>query len=348
MTESAPPSPGTGSLADILATLPEEFRGFQSVYDRDIRPDLEAKEGERRSAARTARRSLLAGLAVGAAGVGAGLALLDMPAIAVVSGLAAAAIVGIGRLPLMQLQREAKGLLVEPVARAFDLSYEAKPGQVTALRDLRQIGLVPSYDRARFEDRITGQRGEVAFEFFEAHLEERRTERSNGQTRRRYVTVFRGQCLRFDFHKRFFGRTVVMRDAGFFNVFGKWFGRKGMDRAALEDPSFEKAFEVYTSDQVEARFLLTPDMMQRLLDLETAFHGKKLRCAFVGNHLLIAVEGTDLFEPGSLFKRLDDPERVGDLLRDFDTVFKILDTVSERRREEVGHRGEPPDEGRKA
>lgn len=342
MTDTAPASPNAGQLADLLATMPEEFHRFEAVYERDIRPALEAKEGERQTAARTARQSLLGGLAVGAAGIAAGLALFDMPAIAIVSGLAAAAIVGIGRLPLMQLQREAKGLLVAPVAKAFGLAYEPKPGQVTTLRDLRQIGLVPSYDRAKFEDRITGQRGEAEFEFFEAHLEERRTERSNGQTRRRYVTVFRGQCLRFDFHKRFFGRTLVMRDAGFFNIFGKWFGRKGMDRAALEDPTFEKAFEVYTSDQVEARFLLTPDMMQRLLDLETAFHGKKLRCAFVGDHLLIAVEGTDLFEPGSLFKRLDDPDRIGDLLRDFHTVFRTLDTVSERRRMQVEARGEPP------
>jgi len=189
--------------------------------------------------------------------------------------------------------------------------------------------LVPSWDRDSYEDLLFGERNGVQFEFFEAHLEEKRvTRNSKGQTQSRWVTVFAGQCLRFQFHKTFHGRTLVARDAGLFNRFG---GGSGMKLAKLEDPVFEKAFSVYTTDQVESRYLLTPDLMQRLVDLEEIFRGGNLRCAFRNGEVLIAVEGGDLFEPGGMFTPLDNPERVRELLDDFAAVFHLIDAMSEQR-----------------
>jgi len=40
-----------------------------------------------------------------------------------------------------------------------------------------------------------------------------------------------------------------------------------MKRVGLVDPVFEKIFEAYGTDQVEARYLLTPTFMQRLVRL---------------------------------------------------------------------------------
>lgn len=337
--DRAMPAAGEALEPDIeraLAGLPDDFRGFGHIYQRDIRPALIAREGERVKAADTARKAWAGAIAVGGIGAALSIWVFGIPQLAILAVVAAAFIGGIGSLPIMRLSGEAKAMLVEPLARSFDLDFAAKPGKVASISDHRRVGLLPSYDRSKFEDRLTGRRGDVDFEFFEAHLEDRRTTTSNGRTRTRYVTVFRGQCLRLDFHKRFFGETLVTRDAGFFNRFG---GRRGMDRARLEDPEFEKAFEVYTTDQVEARFLLTPDMMQALVDLERVFRGKSLRCAFSGAEMFICVEGADLFEPGSLFTPLDNPERVRELLEDFAVVFKLIDTVSRRRQAEEDERG---------
>ena len=150
-------------------------------------------------------------------------------------------------------------MIVEPIARHLALDFMSMPGEVGSIYDHKRVGLVPGWDRSSYEDLIVGNRNGIDFEFFEAHLEEKRTTTdSKGRTRTTWVTVFRGQCIRFDFHKRFFGHTLVTRDAGFFNFFGK-LTMGDLDRARLESPEFEKAFEVYTSDQVEARFLLTPE-----------------------------------------------------------------------------------------
>ena len=190
----------------------------------------------------------------------------------------------------------------------------------------KEVGVVPGWDRSKYEDLVTGQRGQVSFELFEAHLEERRTTTdSKGRTQTTWVTVFKGQCLRLDFHKKFYGRTLITRDAGFFNRFG---GGKGMQRAALEDPRFEKIFEVYTTDQVESRYLLTPDLMQKLVDLEEVFRGGKLKAAFNGGEMFITVQGGNLFEPGSMFKPLDSADRVHELLKDFSAVFQLIDAVT--------------------
>lgn len=329
-------------IARAIADLPPEFQRFGRLYQQELRPELMRREGERVQAAKTARNSIIGGVAVGVLGVAVSLLAFQIPQLAVLSGIVGAVIGGIGSSPIRKLSKEAKAILVEPVAAGLGLSFVGKPGSMASVHDHRRVGLLPNYDRSSFEDLLTGERNGVNFEFFEARLKERRTTHSNGRTRTKYVTVFDGQLLRFDFHKRFFGETLVTRDAGFFNRFG---GRRGMDRARLEDPTFEKAFEVYTTDQVEARFLLTPDMMQSLVDLENTFRGKGLRCAFSGEQMLIAVEGANLFEPGTLFKRLDEPDRVRDLLRDFAAVFTLIDKVSVARRTEEQQRGAAPAQG---
>jgi len=47
--------------------------------------------------------------------------------------------------------------------------------------------------------------------------------------------------------------------------------------------------------------------------------------------MFVAVEGGDLFEPGSMFTPFDNPERIRELLDDFAVVFNLIDTVSRSR-----------------
>lgn len=315
------------AIKAAMAGLPQDFTGFETTYLRDIRPGLLAKEAQREKAADRARQwrwYSIGGcilLSVGALAVG-------IPQLIILALVVAGGLWAYGHSDLNKIQKEAKTLLVEPIAREFDLTFIHQCGAQQLVHTLRDMRLLPSWDRSKFEDRIEGRRNGTDFEFFEAHLEEKRTTHTKNGTRTTWVTVFRGQCLRFDFHKTFYGKTRIVRDAGWFNAFGTMFS--DMDRARLEDPEFEKKFEVYTSDQVEARFLLTPDVMQRLLNLEEAFRGAKLRCAFEDGQLFMALEGGDMFEPGSMFTPLDNPERVRELLDDFSAMFRLIDDLGPR------------------
>nr|WP_083332442.1 DUF3137 domain-containing protein [Hyphomonas sp. Mor2] len=331
---STPTSDGPWDETDIdplilqsMRGLPKDFADFPRIYQDDLKPALQAQEVERQAAAKSSLRWTWVGIGVGLLGALIGFFVFRVPQLAVVAGVIGFAVHGAGRGPLNQIGKRAKSLIVNPVAARFNMSFTPDPGPQNSVMDLHEAGLLSRWDRADYEDRLEGVRNGVDFEFFEAHLEERRrTTDSRGRTRTRWVTVFKGQCLRFEFHKAFHGRTLVLRDAGLFNIFG---GGRGLDQVKLESNVFEKAFQVYSTDQVEARFLLTPDLMQRLIDLEKVFHGGKLRCAFQNGELLIALEGGDLFEPGSLFTPLDNPERVRELLDDFAAIFNLIDSFAD-------------------
>ena len=88
---------------------------------------------------------------------------------------------------------------------------------------------------------------------------------------------------------------------------------------------------MFSTDQIEARFILTPDFMERLIHLEKTFKGRKLRCAFSGGEMLVCVEGKNLFEPGSMHRPMTDLARVREILDDFSAVFLLIDSMVERR-----------------
>lgn len=325
-TPSAAHTPASNSVQDALIGLPQEFQGFGVIFEERIRPALLEREADRIKAAKRAILCRWIAGGVFLAGIAAGLLIQEIW-VAFVIGFVAIIVYIVGEQGVANLAKEAKSLIVIPIAEQLGLNFTADPGPVASIIRHKEVGVVPGWDRAKYEDYITGARRQVNFELFEAHLEERRTTTdSKGRTRTTWVTVFRGQCLRLDFHKTFYGRTLVTRDAGFFNRFGG--GGKGMQRAGLEDPTFEKIFEVYTTDQVESRYLLTPDVMQKLVDIEQVFKGGRLKACFDGGECLITVQGGNLFEPGSMFKPLDSADRVRELLEDFNAVFNIIDEIT--------------------
>ncbi len=324
-------------LKKALDGLPDDFKDFARLFQNDIRPALRAREGERVAAADQARQGRWVGGGIGLAIAAIGGLLTRHPAALIAGGVLGFMYAGWRGMPLQKLQGEAKEMIVHPVATKLGLSFNSAPGRVDSILRHREAGILPGWDRENFEDLVTGKRGNVDFELFEAHLEDKRTTTdSKGRTQTEWVTVFRGQCLRFQFPKRFYGRTLITRDAGFFNRFG---GGGGLQRAILESPEFEKIFEVYTDDQVEARYLLTPDVMQKLTDIEEIFHGGNLKCCFTQGEMFVTVEGGDLFEPGSMFVPLDNPERIRELLNDFAAIFHVIDAVTASRQRQETVRG---------
>ncbi|MDF1753403.1 MAG: DUF3137 domain-containing protein [Verrucomicrobiales bacterium] len=155
--------------------------------------------------------------------------------------------------------------------------------------------LFSSPDRYHTEDLIHGEYGKTSLMLGELHAEDRRTTRdSDGKTKTEYVTIFKGLMLIADFHKHFEGRTFVLPDVaekafgGFGRALQKMGGPRGTSLIQMEDAEFEKAFAVYSSDQVEARYILSPAMMRRLLEMRNRF-GKDVRLSFRESSVWIAV-----------------------------------------------------------
>lgn len=304
-----------------LASLDEA--GFQQLYKERIEPGFVAAEPERVAAVTTFNNRVAATAPIVlAASIGSYFIWHEPIATFFVFVFFAVFACAFAYTKLAGVGERVKLATLTAIAEAIGVKYT--PSLLfdpPALGRLQGMKLIGGFDRSNFEDWFSGTYDDASFDLYEAHLE-RETRDDKGRTS--YSTVFRGQIIRLTFPRKFLGRTIVRRDAGIFNAFG---GGEGLQRVGLGDSAFEKAFEVYSTDQVEARFLVHPVLMERLLALEESFRGDKLRCAFEWGELLIAIEGGNLFEPGDLFKPLPDPARARRIVEEIGKVMGVMDSV---------------------
>jgi hypothetical protein len=181
-----------------------------------------------------------------------------------------------------------------------------------AYETLKAAKLLPGHSRRKFEDLISGERAGTQFSLVEAVLE------TGGKNS---TTVFQGILLHVEYPERFLGRTVMAR-SGWWKR-GKQSGE--LKKVDLVSRELDAAFTVYSNDQVEARALLSPDRMERLIALERHFAGGKLRGIFENGHMTLALEADDQFEAGSIFQPLVDPRRYASALVELGLVCDLID-----------------------
>jgi len=162
-------------IQKAMEGLPADFADFPRIFQNDIRPALASQEAARVRAADRAKKSTLLGGLIGIGGVLLSLFAIKVPQLAIVAGFLGFGIAGAGRAPLGRIGRDAKTMIVEPIARHLALDFIPTPSGMNSVYDHKRVGLLPGWDRSAYEDQIIGSRNGIDFEFFEAHLEERRT-----------------------------------------------------------------------------------------------------------------------------------------------------------------------------
>lgn len=173
--------------------------------------------------------------------------------------------------------------------------------------------LVYNFDKEVYDDVFIGKHKNVKFDIVETKL----TKRSG----REKVTVFKGVIIVLDMNKNFKGNTIIRPDtilhkSPFANL----------HHTTLEDVVFEKKFDVYTDDEVEARYLITTAFMERLNNIKVAFEANNISCAFYQNKLLIGIKTlNDLFSLCSLFKPVDDAKQYYQMFEEILSIIKLID-----------------------
>jgi hypothetical protein len=194
--------------------------------------------------------------------------------------------------------------ILEPAITFWDPSFRYAPhGSISRAEfEASRLFAGDSFNTFGGEDLVTGRHGATAFRFSE--LEVKHVERTKNGTRTR--VVFDGLFFVADFNKSFRGQTLVLPDTAerALGSFGRAFqslasGAAGLQLVELESPEFERAFTVRSTDPLEARYLLSTSLMQRIL----AFHhntGEKMRLGFLGGRVYVAISmPSDLFSTGS-------------------------------------------------
>ncbi|MDQ7067482.1 MAG: DUF3137 domain-containing protein [Sulfurimonas sp.] len=124
-----------------------------------------------------------------------------------------------------------------------------------------------------------------------------------------WSTQFKGLFLVSEFPKHFSGTTLILPDTAqstfgdFIGSFLQEYNFSREDLIKLDNVAFEKEFVVYGTDQIEARYILSPTLMENILYFKKRSQ-HPLSLSFKGGKIYMAIEyNKDLFEP-SVFHSL--------------------------------------------
>ncbi len=276
----------------------QKIESFQSFYETALRPRFAALETERKQVADKLKL-------YGAIGFGVCFLLLFLKA-----GIFPFIITGVALY--FFYQHHAKGFrsrykheVIRTMVSAEGLEYDA--GRSIAQADYEKSKLfLQRINRYYGDDHVSGQVGKTNIRFSELFTQYESGSGKNKQLQ----TIFRGILFIADFNKKFIGETMVLPDVsenlmGSFGSFLQGLNFSRPQLVKLEDVEFEKQFVVYSTDQVEARYILSTALMQRILNFKTKVQ-TRIALSFINSHVYIAISiNKNLFEPPSLFQSID-------------------------------------------
>ena len=176
-----------------------------------------------------------------------------------------------------------KNRVVASIAKSFGLSYDESDG-------LTADEFFEIYDcyinEQSSEDMMSGEVQGVRVSFSDFYAAEKVRTKNGTRT----DVKFQGVLFVADFHKRLNCEVRVCYKNSR-NL------RKYEQRANMDDVKFEEFFDVYTTDQVGARYALTPLLMQRLREIYLRL-GSQINAVLREDKIYVAIETwRDNFEP---------------------------------------------------
>lgn len=163
-------------------------------------------------------------------------------------------------------------------------------------------------DEWKSEDQIAGVLNDIDYTLHEVYAARREKRGKSTVT----ITVFKGHVVVLEFNKHFRGHTIVVpdREAQLLGgLFGQADTRRSKSLVSLGNAEFENRYAVYSTDDQEAHYLLTPKLMELVLQASDRL-GADLRLAFYQNYLHVTVPSEhDRFEV-SLFGQKVSPYTV--------------------------------------
>ena len=221
-----------------------------------------------------------------------------------------------------------KGSVVAKIVEGINPSWTYEPDSRIDPMVYWQSDLFRTrYDRYKGDDLVKGVIDKTDFECSELHTEYKQvTHDSKGRRQERWVTIFRGLFFHADFNKKFSGRTYVTPDVAQ-KIFGK-FGQKLQSFTGpaplvkLENIEFEKEFVVHATNQIEARYILTPAIMEAMLRIKRQYNCE-VHFSFVGSRVFCALSiHKNLFEP-KIFARSVTLQEIETM----HTLFKVNEVI---------------------
>lgn len=239
----------------------------------------------------------------------------------VLAGLAGWGILYWTEQPARDYVTEYKIYVLPQVARLLGLGLYLPYGRIPEA-EVNFTGIVPAHSKYISEDYFEGVYKNARLRFASVRFEKE----EGGEKEREAVTVFEGVAISLVLPKnKFSGRTILMKNR---DRVSEWMESALTDlaRADLVDPVFEKQYSVFTDDQVGARALLDPAMMERIMRISTVFASSGFSMSCAGSSVFALLNTTRrLFEPGDVSLPATDPVDILNIKRDIEQVLDLID-----------------------
>nr|WP_315246480.1 DUF3137 domain-containing protein [uncultured Flavobacterium sp.] len=232
---------------------------------------------------------------------------------------------------------------IEDDAVKYKLAYKTTVVG-TALKDINETLIItplsglPEYefisselfttepDRYKTQDLISGTVDKTSFWFAEVHAEYKTERQTKNRTETEWHTIFEGIVFVADFNKNFTVSTIV-RPKNFGNAARSWFSKNlfnvnSDELVQLENIDFDNKFVTYSQNQIEARYILTPAMMERILDLNSK-SDETISISFIHSKMYIAFPLSYNYFEAPIHKTL----LVPDLLTDDLSIVQFMQDI---------------------
>lgn len=228
-------------------------------------------------------------------------------------------IYGLSSLPLVNYNNTIKDIIFPKIFSFFGTNFSYSRIANVDYTMLNSTGIMPNYNQKSSEDKIKGVYKDVNIELYELLLRYKAGKNTS--------TVFRGMIIHLTMNKNFKGHTIVKNDRGsLVNFFSS--SSSGLQKVTLEDSKFEGEFDIFSSNQVESRYLLTPAFMERFLKLKGVLRSPQIEAAFLNNNLILKISLMEnRFEPGSVFEPATFEEDIKTILSEMNLIFEIIDVL---------------------
>ncbi len=216
-----------------------------------------------------------------------------------------------------------KDQLMNSLVNTIDPSFRTKPNSFIEKITFLRANFFPHTSIGQYEGKnlIMGKRGDTDFRFCEIKVHD---EKENGA-----FSAFKGLFFEADFHKHFEGRTIIKpkESGGLFRSKINPLEDMGAEEVVMEDLEFENNFTVYSTDQVEARYILSMRMMRDLNELRKRLNCKIYASFYKGN-MYLAIDWNKGLLAKSWTKSIRSQELVKGYYNDLNFCFDLVDALN--------------------
>jgi len=197
--------------------------------------------------------------------------------------------------PISKVKSEAKNFLMNEICSYLKINYNAK-AENFPFNLFKNAGLLPGHDSKRLNDHLYGSYKGIDFNLAECSLT-KTTRTGSGKDSHSFTeNVYDGILVSLNYPHPFKGKTLISSDSGVFkNFFKGVFHGKKID---LGHFGLDNTYMIHTTDEEEARKLLSPQRVEKIMALVDHVGSKALELAFSNEQLLLSIK-TDQLHTGT-------------------------------------------------